>query len=127
MTTPAIDMFVANLVFDDAGLIPAIAQQWDTGNVLMLAWMNREAVEQTLMTQRATYWSRSRRELWRKGDTSGHTQMVKSVARDCDSDALLLKVDQNGVACHTGIPSCFDTDVIVLPVHPDESVVGGKQ
>ncbi len=114
MTTPAIDAFVAELVFDDSGLIPAIAQQWDSGDVLMLAWMNRQAIRQTLETGRATYWSRSRAELWRKGDLSGHIQIVKSVARDCDSDALLVRVDQTGAACHTGLRSCFDTEAVEL-------------
>ncbi|WP_018350808.1 phosphoribosyl-AMP cyclohydrolase [Longispora albida] len=97
------------LVFDAAGLIPAIAQQHDTGEVLMLAWMDAEAVRRTLATGRATYWSRSRQEYWVKGETSGHAQRVVSVALDCDGDALLLQVDQTGPACHTGARTCFHT------------------
>lgn len=108
----SISAFLATLRFDPAGLIPAIAQQVGTGEVLMLAWMNHTAVRETLRTGRATYWSRSRNELWRKGDTSGNAQYVHSVARDCDSDALLITVDSTGPACHTGLRSCFDTEVV---------------
>lgn len=93
--------------FDADGLIAAIAQDADTGEVLMLAWMNAEALKQTLETGRAVYWSRSRNELWRKGDTSGHQQQVVEVRVDCDQDAVLLKVRQTGAACHTGRRSCF--------------------
>ncbi|GAA1791989.1 phosphoribosyl-AMP cyclohydrolase [Planosporangium flavigriseum] len=92
---------------DPAGLIPAIVQEAATGTVLMLAWMDDEALRRTLTTGRATYWSRSRREYWVKGDTSGHHQYVRSVALDCDGDALLLTVEQVGAACHTGEHSCF--------------------
>ena len=95
------------LKFDAEGLIPAIAQQHDSGEVLMLAWMSREAVEETLATGRVCYWSRSRRKLWRKGETSGQVQRLVEMRLDCDGDALLLKVDQTGVACHTGRRSCF--------------------
>ncbi len=98
-----------NLRFDDSGLIPAIAQQHDTGEVLMLAWMNREAVEETLGTGRVCYWSRSRGKLWRKGETSGQTQRLIELRYDCDGDTILLLVDQVGVACHTGHRSCFYT------------------
>ncbi|MER6510733.1 phosphoribosyl-AMP cyclohydrolase [Nonomuraea sp. NPDC001636] len=94
------------------GLVPAIAQQHDTGEVLMMAWMNDEALHLTLTTGRATYWSRSRDKLWVKGDTSGHVQHVKSVALDCDGDTILLKVDQVGVACHTGDRTCFDAGLL---------------
>jgi phosphoribosyl-AMP cyclohydrolase len=94
------------------GLIAAIAQQYDTGEVLMLGWMDDEALHRTLTTGRATYWSRSRREYWIKGETSGHVQRVKSVALDCDADAVLVKVDQTGGACHTGDRTCFDADVL---------------
>jgi phosphoribosyl-AMP cyclohydrolase len=97
---------------DPAGLFPAIAQQYDTGEVLMLGWMDDEALHRTLTTGRCTYWSRSRQEYWVKGDTSGHQQWVKSVALDCDGDALLVKVDQVGAACHTGDRTCFDADVL---------------
>ncbi|WP_410002567.1 phosphoribosyl-AMP cyclohydrolase [Streptomyces sp. PBH53] len=95
------------------GLVPAIAQQYDTGEVLMLGWMDDEALHRTLTTGRCTYWSRSRREYWVKGDTSGHFQWVKSVALDCDADTLLVKVDQVGAACHTGARTCFDADVLL--------------
>lgn len=93
---------------DAAGLVCAVVQQHDTGEVLMVAWMDDDALNETLTTGRAVYWSRSRQELWRKGDTSGHTQRVVSVSLDCDGDAILLRVDQTGPACHTGAHSCFD-------------------
>ena len=99
--------FPGDLVFDSAGLIPVIAQQHDSGEVLMLAWMNREALAETIATGRACYWSRSRRQLWRKGETSGQVQRVVELRLDCDLDAILLRVDQTGVACHTGRRSCF--------------------
>ncbi len=95
------------LSFGPDGLIAAIAQQHNSGEVLMLAWMNRQALEETLRTGRACYWSRSRAALWRKGERSGQTQRVVSVRFDCDRDAVLLLVDQHGVACHTGRRSCF--------------------
>ena len=100
----------ARLKRDEAGLVAAIAQQYDTGEVLMLAWMDDEALHRTLTTGRCTYWSRSRQEYWVKGDTSGHVQRVVSVALDCDGDAVLVKVDQSGGACHTGDRTCFDAD-----------------
>ncbi|AHJ66636.1 phosphoribosyl-AMP cyclohydrolase [Granulibacter bethesdensis] len=93
--------------FNDQGLVTAIAQQHDTGEVLMLAWMNREAVEETLATGRVCYFSRSRNGLWRKGETSGQVQTLIELRVDCDGDALLVLVDQPGVACHTGRRSCF--------------------
>jgi len=102
----------ARLKRDDLGLVAAVVQQYDTGEVLMVGWMDDEALHRTLTTGRATYWSRSRQQYWVKGDTSGHVQHVKSVALDCDGDALLLKVDQVGAACHTGDRTCFDADVI---------------
>ncbi|WP_404285531.1 phosphoribosyl-AMP cyclohydrolase [Glutamicibacter arilaitensis] len=92
---------------DANGLFAAIVQQHDTGRVLMLGWMDDEALRRTLSTGRVTFYSRSRQEYWRKGDTSGHGQYLKSAALDCDGDALLLKVDQVGAACHTGTESCF--------------------
>ncbi|MER6331572.1 phosphoribosyl-AMP cyclohydrolase [Streptomyces sp. NPDC014983] len=95
------------------GLLPAIAQQHDTGEVLMLGWMDDEALHRTLTTGRCTYWSRSRQEYWVKGDTSGHVQWVKSVALDCDADTVLVQVDQEGAACHTGARTCFDEDVLL--------------
>lgn len=93
--------------FNDDGLMPAIAQQHDSGEVLMMAWMNREALEETLNTGRVCYFSRSRQKLWRKGESSGQQQHLKSAALDCDGDTLLLQVDQTGPACHTGRKSCF--------------------
>jgi phosphoribosyl-AMP cyclohydrolase len=92
---------------DPAGLFPAVVQEHGTGTVLMLAWMDDEALHRTLTTGHATYWSRSRGEYWVKGDTSGHHQHVRAVALDCDADALLLTVEQVGPACHTGAHSCF--------------------
>ena len=96
------------LVFNEEGLLPAIIQDDESSDVLMLAWMDREAVRRTLTTGRVTFWSRSRREYWRKGDTSGHRQYVRSVAVDCDGDTLLVRVVQLGAACHTGTRTCFD-------------------
>jgi phosphoribosyl-AMP cyclohydrolase len=95
------------------GLVAAVAQQWDTGEVLMLAWMDAEALRRTLETGRATYWSRSRQEYWVKGDTSGHVQQVREVRLDCDGDAVLLRVEQTGAACHTGDRTCFDADLLL--------------
>ena len=95
------------------GLVPAVVQQHDSGEVLMLGWMDDEALARTLTSGRATYWSRSRQEYWVKGDTSGHVQWVKEVRLDCDGDTLLLQVDQEGVACHTGDRTCFDADVLL--------------
>lgn len=116
------------IAFDRDGLVPAIAQQHDSGEVLMLAWMNRDAVYETLATGRVCYWSRSRQSLWRKGETSGQAQRLVEMRVDCDNDCLLLLVDQTGVACHTGRRSCFFTairdgapKVIADPVvSPDE-------
>jgi phosphoribosyl-AMP cyclohydrolase len=96
------------LRFGADGLIPAVVQQHDSGRVLMVGYMDATAVERTLTSGRVWFWSRSRREYWRKGDTSGHIQLVKSVAADCDGDALLVRVDQTGPACHTGSASCFE-------------------
>jgi len=100
------------------GLMPAIIQQWDTGQVLMLGYMNREALSRTLTEGRVTFWSRSRSEFWRKGDTSGHAQFVRGAALDCDADTLLVQVEQIGVACHTGARSCFDVDPLQLGAFP---------
>jgi phosphoribosyl-AMP cyclohydrolase len=101
----------ATLTYDAAGLIPAIAQDAGTGEVLMLAWMNAAAVAQTLATGRVTYWSRSRQAFWIKGETSGHTQRLVEMRLDCDRDCLLVLVDQTGPACHTNRRSCFYTAV----------------
>jgi len=106
-----IDQALAAIRFDGAGLVTAVAQQHDTGQVLMVAWMNRDAVAETLATGRVTYWSRSRGKLWRKGDESGQIQTLKELRIDCDGDTLLLLVDQVGVACHTGRRTCMFTAV----------------
>jgi phosphoribosyl-AMP cyclohydrolase len=102
-----IKRIIDGLTFDQAGLIPTIAQQFDSGEVLMLAWMNRDAISASLTEGRAVYWSRSRAALWRKGETSGQTQELKEMRWDCDADTILLLVDQTGVACHTGRRNCF--------------------
>lgn len=104
----------ARLKRNAGGLFPAIAQQYDTGEVLMLGWMDDEALARTLASGRATYWSRSRSAYWVKGETSGHVQQVKSVALDCDADTVLVRVDQTGPACHTGARTCFDADELPL-------------
>ena len=102
-----IEQMLTSLRFNTDGLIPAIAQQYNTGEVLMMAWMNKDAVAASLKEERVVYWSRSRQELWRKGEVSGQIQYLKEMRWDCDGDTLLLQVDQNGVACHTGQRSCF--------------------
>ena len=104
---PAIDAMLAVIQFDRQGLVPAIAQQHDTGEVLMMAWMDRNAVIETMRGGRVCYWSRSRRAPWRKGDTSGHIQTLVDLRVDCDGDTLLVEVSQTGVACHTGRHNCF--------------------
>jgi len=101
------DAFIGQVRFDENGLVPAIAQDHVSGAVLMLAWMNRESLTRTLASGDMTYWSRSRRALWRKGETSGHTQRVVEAWIDCDGDTLLFKVEQTGPACHTGAATCF--------------------
>lgn len=102
---------IEDLKFDDRGLIPAIAQEAETGEVLMLAWMNAESIRETIETGRVVYWSRSRANLWRKGDTSGHIQRLVDLRFDCDRDCILLMVEQVGAACHTFRKSCFYTAV----------------
>jgi len=126
MTEPAAAL--AALSFNADGLVPAIAQQFDSGEVLMMAWMNRDAVEETLATGRVCYWSRSRKGLWRKGETSGQRQRLVEFLIDCDGDTVLLKVDQDGVACHTGRRTCFYTaarpegltEVAAVQISPEE-------
>jgi phosphoribosyl-AMP cyclohydrolase len=103
METVALD----DLTFDERGLIPAVIQDAENGDVLMVGWMNRESLDRTLDERRAVFWSRSRQELWRKGDTSGHVQHVDEILVDCDGDVLLVRVHQVGAACHTGERSCF--------------------
>ena len=109
--TETIGRLLDQLTFNNEGLIPAIAQQFDSGEVLMLAWMNPESIEATLKEERVVYWSRSRRKLWRKGETSGHVQTLMEFRWDCDNDTILLQVDQSGVACHTGRRNCFFNSV----------------
>ena len=131
--TQDFDAVLVQLKFDDAGLIPAIAQDADGGEVLMMAWMNRDAVRETLTTRRVCYWSRSRNALWRKGETSGQVQMLADFRFDCDGDCLLLLVRQEGVACHTGRRSCFfmaereGAAVAIAPVLISEEELYGKK
>jgi len=113
LTVDTVSAVLERAEFGSDGLLPAIIQQWDTKEVLMLGYMNAEALTRTLTEGRVTFYSRSRQELWRKGDTSGHRQYVRSAALDCDRDALLVGVDQVGPACHTGAHSCFDVDPLV--------------
>ncbi len=110
MTNDALDSVLDRAAFDEKGLLPAIIQEDGTGIVLMLGYMDREALRRTLTEGRVTFWSRSRQEYWRKGDTSGHVQYVRGAALDCDGDTLLVKVHQVGPACHTGAHACFDVD-----------------
>jgi phosphoribosyl-AMP cyclohydrolase len=116
MSTPArtsVDDAVAGLRFDAAGLLPAVVQDDTDGAVLMVAWMDAEAVRRTLTTGRTWFWSRSRRQYWQKGETSGHVQHVRSVTADCDGDTLLVRVEQVGPACHLGTRSCFSNTLVV--------------
>jgi phosphoribosyl-AMP cyclohydrolase len=129
--TNAIEQALSQIKFGPDGLVATIAQQHDTGEVLMLAWMNADAVRATLSEGRACYWSRSRRALWRKGETSGQVQALRELRLDCDGDAVLLLVDQRGVACHTGRRSCFfrafrdgGWAVIADPQVPPEQLYG---
>src|SRR5256885_6546845 len=100
-------IFLEKLKFNNEGLIPAIIQEQSTGRVLMMAWMNKEAVQKTIDLGKTVFWSRSRQKYWVKGETSGHVQVVKDVALDCDGDTLLIQVEQTGAACHEGYKSCF--------------------
>ncbi|MBN2372778.1 phosphoribosyl-AMP cyclohydrolase [bacterium] len=101
------EIFVSGIKFDDKGLVPAIIQDWQNGQVLMMAYMNRESLLETIKTGRTVFWSRSRRCIWRKGETSGHIQKIKELLYDCDMDSLLFKVEQVGPSCHTGNRTCF--------------------
>lgn len=127
-----IEAALKSIRFNADGLVAAIAQQHDTGEVLMLAWMNAQAVRETLATGRVCYWSRSRNQFWRKGDTSGHIQTLKEMRIDCDGDTLLVLVDQVGVACHTGRHNCFFTAIrdnalqVIAPVEIDPESVYDK-
>ncbi|RFA21289.1 phosphoribosyl-AMP cyclohydrolase [Subtercola boreus] len=116
-----VEAVIARATFSEKGLLPAIIQQFDTLEVLMMGWMDAEALRRTYTSGRVTFWSRSRQEYWRKGDTSGHAQYVHEAALDCDGDTLLVKVDQIGVACHTGTRTCFDGD----PLAPARFAAGG--
>ena len=117
-SSPLDPAVAARLKRDAAGLVPAVVQQHDTGEVLMLGWMDDEALHRTLSTGRTTFWSRSRQEYWVKGETSGHRQHVVEVRLDCDGDTVLVKVDQEGPACHTGDRTCFDADVLLVEQPP---------
>ena len=110
LTRETVEPVVARARFDASGLLPAIIQQEGTKDVLMMGWMDAEALRRTLTEGRVTFWSRSRQEYWRKGDTSGHAQFVRAAALDCDDDVLLVTVEQFGAACHTGSHSCFEVD-----------------
>lgn len=114
LTSTTVEAVIERVKFAGDGLIPAVIQQWDTKEVLMLGYMNDEALRRTLTEGRVTFWSRSRSEYWRKGDTSGNAQFVRGAALDCDGDTLVVSVEQVGPACHTGAHSCFDVD----PLHP---------
>ncbi|WP_029144259.1 phosphoribosyl-AMP cyclohydrolase [Microbacterium luticocti] len=117
--TGSIEERLGRVSFNEQGLVPAVIQQWDTGEVLMLGWMDAEALRRTLTTGRVTFWSRSRGEYWRKGDTSGHIQLVRGARLDCDGDTVLVTVQQIGAACHTGDRTCFDADDL-------DPVIGGR-
>jgi phosphoribosyl-AMP cyclohydrolase len=110
LTAETVGAVIERATFDQDGLVPAVIQQWNSKDVLMVGYMNAEALRRTLTEGRVTFWSRSRGEFWRKGDTSGHVQYVRAAALDCDGDTVLVTVDQHGPACHTGAHACFDVD-----------------
>jgi phosphoribosyl-AMP cyclohydrolase len=122
-TSPAsLEQAIETLTYNEDGLIPAIAQQFDSKEVLMMAWMNTASIQETLETGRVCYWSRSRQRFWRKGESSGQIQLLKSLRFDCDNDTILLEVDQTGPACHTGRRSCFyklvENDHVIIDAEP---------
>ncbi len=134
MAAPATQAWLDEINWGGDGLVPAIAQDSASGKVLMLAWMNREALDRTLATGRAVYWSRSRRRLWQKGEESGHIQEVREIYLDCDKDCLVLRVDQQGgIACHTGRQSCFFSRlengrwIVTEPVIKDPKTIYGEE
>jgi phosphoribosyl-AMP cyclohydrolase len=114
MSPDPIDAFIARTRFNDDGLVPAIAQQWDSHEVLMMAWMSADTLRETLATGRGIYFSRSRDARWTKGETSGNVQVVREARLDCDGDTILLLVDQSGGACHTGDRTCFEADRLAV-------------
>lgn len=120
LTSETVGEVVERARFDANGLLPAIIQQWDSKEVLMLGYMNAEALSRTLTEGRVTFWSRSRQEFWRKGDTSGNRQYVRGAALDCDGDTILVTVDQHGPACHTGAHACFDVDPLSPVIGADD-------
>jgi len=132
MNDLALKQLIEQLAFNQDGLVPAIAQQHDTGEVLMMAWMNETSISETLKNSRVCYWSRSRQSLWRKGESSGQVQMLKHFRVDCDADTILLEVDQTGPACHTGRRSCFyrvvEGDGLIADAEPliDPATLYGK-
>lgn len=122
MNAEDVDGILPRIAFNQAGLVPAIIQQWDSREVLMMGWMDAEAFRRTMTEGRVTFWSRSRGQYWRKGDTSGHAQYVRSAALDCDGDTLLVQVEQVGAACHTGAHACFDVDPLTPAVGTPEEL-----
>ena len=128
LSDATIDEVVNALKYNDDGIIPAISQQHDTGEILMMAWMNKESIAETLRTGRVCYWSRSRQNLWRKGESSGQVQTLKDFRWDCDADTVLMQVHQEGVACHTGRRNCFYlaaregsvVEIADVEINPDE-------
>ena len=124
MTSTEADQWLDSVAFNSDGLVPAIAQDAASGRILMMAWMNRESLALTAESGKAVYWSRSRGKLWRKGESSGHEQLVQQIQLDCDGDTLLVRVHQVGAACHTGAHACFDVDPlepVVLEESPERS------
>jgi len=127
------DSWLEDVKWNSDGLVPVIAQESGTGKVLMMAWMNRAALQETVLHARATYWSRSKQRLWRKGEQSGHVQSVKQIRLDCDGDTVLLEVEQTGLACHTGRKTCFfrqlgsENWAEIEPVEKDPQAIYGKK